>query len=255
MKARLQTRDILPTTEDPRWQAVVGRDRAFDGQFFYSVRTTGVYCRPSCAARLANPENVRFHRTQADARRAGFRACKRCKPDQTIAVVRAPTCVRFSTAKCSLGVVLVAQSKKGICAILFGDSDQEVESDFRKRFPGDIVRDDAALADSLAQVVTFTDSPRGSLDRPLDMQGTPFQRRVWKALVKIGAGRTASYTQIAQRIGAPTSVRAVAQACAANPIALAIPCHRVVRSDGGLSGYRWGAQRKRALLAREAEAV
>jgi O-6-methylguanine DNA methyltransferase len=257
-QARIQNRTASPTEQDPRWQAVAGRDKAFDGQFFYSVKTTGVYCRPSCAARLANPKNVRFHRTQAEARQEGFRPCKRCKPDQIVAAADAGTAapIRFATGQCSLGTVLLARSPDGICAILLGHDAGALERDLHRRFANAaMLRDDARLETELAKVLAFTETPKDDLDLPLDMRGTAFQRRVWKALAKIPAGKTASYGDIARRIGSPNAVRAVAQACAANAIALAVPCHRVVRSDGALSGYRWGAVRKRALLAREAGAA
>ncbi|MBI3677758.1 MAG: methylated-DNA--[protein]-cysteine S-methyltransferase [Proteobacteria bacterium] len=243
----------LPAEQDPRWQAVVRRDRTFDGQFFYSVKTTCVYCRPSCAARLANPKNVRFHLTQADARQAGFRPCKRCKPDLIAAAADSESAsdgIRYAIGTCSLGAVLVAQSANGICAVLLGDDAKRIEKDFHKRF-SKAIRDDRRLAKPLADLVEFVEQPSRGFDLRLDLQGTTFQQRVWKALAKIPTGKTASYAEIARRVGTPTAVRAVAQACAANAIAVAIPCHRVVRSDGTLSGYRWGVERKRALLARE----
>ena len=226
-------------TSDLRWRALVARDASWDGKFFYSVKTTGVYCRPSCAARTPRPENVAFHLTAAEAERAGFRACKRCKPGA----------IRFAIGKCSLGSLLVAQSDRGVCAILIGDDADALTRDLRGRFP-EVVQGDVPVA----KVAAFVDSRARGLDLPLDLRGTAFQRRVWQALQKIPAGKTASYTDIADRIGSPAAVRAVAQACAANPIAVAIPCHRVVRSDGALSGYRWGVERKRALLEREARA-
>jgi AraC family transcriptional regulator of adaptative response/methylated-DNA-[protein]-cysteine methyltransferase len=238
----------LATLRDPRWQAVVRRDRAFDGKFFYSVKTTGVYCRPSCAARLARPENVGFHLSQADARQAGFRPCKRCKPDLMDA-----ESVRFAIGASSLGRVLVAQSAQGICAIVLADDAKRMESDFLKRYPR-AVRDGAGMAKPLAAVLKFIEQPSQGLALPLDMRGTEFQQRVWNALARIPAGQTASYADVARRVRAPKAIRAVAQACAANAIAVAIPCHRVVASDGSLSGYRWGAARKRELLAREAAA-
>ena len=342
------------TTGDPRWAAVVARDPAADGRFFYSVKTTGVYCRPSCASRTARPENVEFHATAAAAERAGFRPCKRCKPDQpggqvarvaelcrlieraeqapslaalaqhaglspwhlhrvfkavtgltprayaaahraqrvktglrkgatvteaiyaagynssarfyeqssavlgmTPARYRAggaDTAIRFAVGQCTLGAILVAASARGICAILIGDEPDALARDLQDRFPrAELVGGDAGFERWVAQVVGFVEQPRLGLDLPLDVRGTAFQQRVWQALQKIPAGTTASYTEIAQRIGAPKSVRAVAGACAANALAVAIPCHRVVRSDGGLSGYRWGVARKRALLDREAQ--
>ena len=346
------------TVADPRWQAVVGRDRNADGQFFYSVRTTGVYCRPSCAARTANAENVAFHASAADAERAGFRPCKRCRPDRLslrpphAALVtelcrfietaeRAPTLaelahragmsphhvhrtfrevtgvtpkayvaahragrmrhalaagamvtdaiydagygsngrfyeqsdgvlgmtptryraggagaeIRFAVGECSLGAILVAQSERGICAIAIGDDPDQLARDLQDRFPkARLVGGDEAFEKLVARVVGFVEAPRVGLDLPLDVRGTAFQQRVWQAMRAIPVGATVSYSELARTIGAPGSTRAVASACAANVLAVAIPCHRVVRSDGALSGYRWGVERKRALIAREAGA-
>jgi AraC family transcriptional regulator, regulatory protein of adaptative response / methylated-DNA-[protein]-cysteine methyltransferase len=345
------------TVSDPRWTAVVARDPAAEGSFFYSVRTTGVYCKPSCAARTARPENVAFHATAAAAERAGFRPCKRCKPNQPpraqqyVAIVAqlcrliesadtvptldelahhaglsafhlhrifkdvtgvtprayatahrvkrfrseldrdasvtdaifgagynsssrfyensgdllgmtptayraggANTQIRFAIGQCSLGSILVARSERGICAISLGDDPDALARDLQDRFPqARLIGDDAEFARLVARVVGFVESPGLGLDLPLDVRGTAFQQRVWQALREIPSGSTASYAQIAERIGAPKAVRAVAQACGANKLAVAIPCHRVVRRDGNLSGYRWGVQRKRALLEREAE--
>ena len=357
------TQELLAaaTVSDPRWAAVQARDAQADGNFFYSVKTTGVYCRPSCAARPARPENVAFHLTTQDAERAGFRPCKRCKPDQAqspaeqqaslvaqlcrfidsaestptldelaqhaglsawhlhrvfkqvtgvtprayaaaqraqrvrqaLAPQRsetvtqalydagynsngrfyaesdavlgmtptayraggADTDIRFAIGQCSLGAILVAQSARGICAILLGDDPDALARDLQDRFPkARLIGGDRGFEQRVAQVVGFVEAPGLGLALPLDVRGTAFQQRVWQALQQVPAGRTVSYAEIAQRIGAPASVRAVAQACAANALAVAIPCHRVVRRDGGLSGYRWGVERKRALLKREAQA-
>ena len=345
------------TLADPRWEAVRTRDAQADGSFYYSVQTTGVYCRPSCAARPALPENVRFHDSTADAERAGFRPCKRCKPTQASSVAHhaalvteacriieaaetppkldelaghvgvsahhfhrifkqatgltpkayaaaqrarrvrselaapvsssvtnaifnagynaasrfyeeadgvlgmTPTryqaggkqvTIRFAIAQCSLGAILVAQSGRGVCAILLGDEAGVLAQDLQDRFPqAHLVGDDRSFDALVAKVVAFVEAPGLGLDLPLDVQGTAFQQRVWQALQAIPAGETASYADIAQRIGSPTAARAVAQACAANALAVAIPCHRVVRNDGALSGYRWGVERKQALLDRE----
>lgn len=161
--------------------------------------------------------------------------------------------IRFATGQSSLGAILVARSEKGVCAILLGDDVDALRRDLRHRFPGaNPLGADAELAKLVSKVVAFVEAPTGALDVPLDVRGTAFQRRVWQALEKIPMGTTASYADIARVIGAPKAVRAVAQACGANAIAVAIPCHRVVRNDGALSGYRWGTERKRALLAREA---
>jgi AraC family transcriptional regulator of adaptative response/methylated-DNA-[protein]-cysteine methyltransferase len=344
------------TVADPRWAAVIGRDPDADGHFFYAVRSTGVYCRPSCPSRTARPENVSFHASAADAERAGFRACRRCKPDQlSLAAAQAAkvaelcrfietaeqppaldelarraglsafhlhrvfksvtgltpkayagahrarrlqqelkrsdtvtdaiygagygsagrfyeesdqllgmtptrfraggadTEIRFAIGQCSLGWILVARSARGLCAIMMGDDPQALAGELQDRFPkARLIGDDAQFEQWVAQVVGLVERPRLGLDLPLDVQGTAFQRRVWQALRKIPVGKTVSYSDVARRIGAPKSVRAVAQAVAANPLAVAIPCHRVVHRDGTLSGYRWGVQRKRALLDREA---
>ena len=346
------------TLNDPRWNAVATRDPNADGSFFYSVRTTGVYCRPSCAARAARPENVAFHATAADAERAGFRPCRRCKPDQPSLAAQhaaqvadlcrlienaeetpsledlarhaglsryhlhrvfkavtgltprayaaahraqrvraaldrsttvteaiydagygsngrfyetsnqvlgmtptsyrdggASTTVHFAIGECSLGSILVAAIERGVCAILLGDDPDALTRDLQDRFPkATLIGGDAAFEQLVARVVGFVEAPRLGLDLPLDVRGTAFQQRVWQALRDIPAGQTSTYAAIADRIGSPRSVRAVAQACAANALAVAIPCHRVVRNDGSLSGYRWGVDRKRALLEREANA-
>ncbi|BCP53893.1 AraC family transcriptional regulator [Kaistia sp. 32K] len=344
---------------DPRWRAVVARDRALDGEFVYAVRTTGVYCRPSCAARPAKPENVAFFATNEEAEAAGFRACRRCTPNAaslaeqhaaTVAkacrtieaaeelpslkalaasvgmspyhfhrvfkavtgltpkayaaahrVSRAkaelsrragsvteaiydsgfnssgrfyatsnavlgmtPTAyraggtdtdIKFAIGQCSLGAILVARSDKGICAISLGDDPEELARELQDRFPNaNLIGGDAEFEALVARVVGFVEAPQLGLDLPLDVRGTAFQQRVWQALRAIPAGETVSYRDIAERIGAPTAMRAVAGACAANAIAVAIPCHRVVRNDGALSGYRWGVERKRALLEKEAQA-
>jgi AraC family transcriptional regulator of adaptative response/methylated-DNA-[protein]-cysteine methyltransferase len=161
--------------------------------------------------------------------------------------------IHFGFADSSLGAMVVARSTKGVCAILFGDNRGALRRDLERRFPrAELLEDPAALASTLARVARFVESPAIGIELPLDVGGTEFQRRVWGALRKIPAGSTASYADIARKIDAPKAVRAVAQACGANALALAIPCHRVVRSDGALSGYRWGTARKRALLDREA---
>jgi AraC family transcriptional regulator of adaptative response/methylated-DNA-[protein]-cysteine methyltransferase len=341
--------------DDIRWDAVVAKDRRADGQFFYSVRTTGVFCRPSCPARLARRENVAFHLTCDAAEAAGFRACKRCRPRQAsqserdaglvsracnlierseapprLAALAAASGlspfhfhrifkavtgltpkgyadahradrvrkalpasktitgaiydagfnsngrfyassdhvlgmtprryraggerlqIRFAIGECSLGSILVAATEKGVCAILLGSDPHVLIRQLQDRFAkAELIGGDAAFEKLIAKVVGFVEQPRLGLDLPLDVQGTAFQQRVWKALRSIGVGKTASYAQVAARIGQPTSVRAVAQACGANMLAVAIPCHRVIRTDGQLSGYRWGVQRKQALLERE----
>lgn len=161
--------------------------------------------------------------------------------------------IRFTISPCSLGQLLVAQSARGVSAVLFGDDAGELGRDLARRFPGAALIAGEPGHDSLAmKVVALVESPVRELDVPLDTRGTEFQRRVWQALRQIPAGSTASYSDIARRLGMPKSARAVAQACAANALAVVVPCHRAVRSDGSLSGYRWGVERKRALLEREA---
>lgn len=160
--------------------------------------------------------------------------------------------IRFAVGQCSLGAILVAQSNRGVCAILLGDDPDQLVRDLQDQFPrANLLGADHGFEQLIAHVVGFIEAPALGLDLPLDLRGTAFQERVWQALREIPAGSTASYAEIAQRIGAPTAFRAVAQACGANSLAVAIPCHRVVRSDGNLSGYRWGVERKRQLLARE----
>ena len=161
--------------------------------------------------------------------------------------------IRFAVAECSLGSILVASSEKGVCCILMGDDPDVLSRDLQDRFPkAQLIGSDAAYERVVAQVVGFVEAPKLGLNLPLDVRGTAFQQRVWNALCKIPAGGTSTYSQIADSIGSPKAVRAVAGACAANAIAVAIPCHRVVRTDGSLSGYRWGVERKRTLLEREA---
>jgi AraC family transcriptional regulator of adaptative response/methylated-DNA-[protein]-cysteine methyltransferase len=162
--------------------------------------------------------------------------------------------IRFAVGQCSLGAILVAQSERGVCAILLGDDPHQLVCDLQDQFrKANLIGADSGFEQLIAEVVGFIESPAIGLDLPLDVRGTAFQERVWQALREIPAGTTASYAEIAQRIGAPTSMRAVAQACGANRLAVAIPCHRVVRSDGNLSGYRWGVERKRQLLERETQ--
>lgn len=254
-----RTRLAAATQNDPRWASVVSRDAQADGSFYYSVASSGVYCRPSCASRLARPENVRFHASTQAAEEAGFRACKRCKPDRYAAdaeqASQLPNKIAFSIGVSAVGRVLAARSERGVCAILLGDDDSALIDQLQERFASsELTRDDIGLQLVLAQVAGFVDLPQGELDLPVDAHGSDFQQRVWQALRDIPAGATASYTDIAQRIGSSHAVRAVAAACAANPLAVVIPCHRVIKRDGSLSGYRWGVERKRALLAREARA-
>ena len=166
-----------------------------------------------------------------------------------------PRELRFAVGQCSLGSVLVARNDRGVCAILLGDAPEHVVQELARRFPlATLIRVDEELSQSLGKIVGLMESPQQALDLLLDLPGTAFQQRVWQALREIPAGTTATYTEVAGRIGAPMSVRAVAHACAVNPLAVAIPCHRVVRADGSISGYRWGVARKQTLLQREARA-
>jgi AraC family transcriptional regulator of adaptative response/methylated-DNA-[protein]-cysteine methyltransferase len=340
---------------DPRWPALTARDKALDGEFVYAVTTTGIYCRPSCPSKLAKPAHVVFFDTTDHARDAGYRACKRCKPEEATLELRradlvqqacrsleqsasgvalaalarsaglsthhfhrifkqatgltpkayfqalqarrlqaalplassvteaiydagfnssgrfyeqgAPSLgmapkafqsgglgerIRYAVEPCALGVIIVAATPKGVCGIEFGDSAHALIERLQKRFahaqfePGD-----PTFREWVGRVLAYIEQPQGLLDLPLDIQGTVFQRRVWDALRAIPSGGTASYAEVAAAIGQPKAVRAVAQACAGNELAVAIPCHRVVRSDGSLSGYRWGPERKAELLRRE----
>ncbi|TNE62625.1 MAG: bifunctional DNA-binding transcriptional regulator/O6-methylguanine-DNA methyltransferase Ada [Alphaproteobacteria bacterium] len=339
-----------------KWHAVLGRDRTHDGSFYFSVATTGVYCRPSCGARPPRRENVAFHNSCADAEAAGFRPCKRCKPDATAswnersamvaqacrfieAAETPPTLAKIAAASglsphhfhrvfkevtgvtpkayatghrtravraglkgagtvteaiydagynassrfyekadsflgmtprafksggagqtiqhairtCSLGLMLVAATERGVCCLQFGDDEAALKAALVHEFPGAVLASGDKLfetwVDAALALVESGTQPEDGL--PLDIRGTAFQQKVWHALQQIPAGTTASYTDVATQIGAPRAVRAVAQACASNRIAVAIPCHRVVRSDGSLSGYRWGVERKKSLLDRE----
>lgn len=342
-------------SDQQKWQALQSRDPRAEGCFVYAVRTTGIYCRPTCSARLARRENVQFHSNWHDAERAGFRACKRCLPNQSTtgnqsdaAIIAAcrlietseemPTLeslarhagmsrfhfhrlfkettgitpkayaaahqaqrvreglvqtssvtdaiydagfnsssrfyekstkvlgmtptefraggsgqtIEFAVGTCSLGAILVAASKKGICAILLGDDPEILVRDIQDHFPNAMLRaGDKRFEQWMAKVIGFIEEPQLGLELPLDIRGTAFQRRVWQVLDKIPVGSTLSYAEVAEKIGQPNAARAVARACAANSLALAIPCHRVVRTDGTLSGYRWGIERKSTLLNRE----
>lgn len=349
------TRPSPDTAADPRWAAVLAREAAADGRFVYAVTTTGIYCRPSCPARRPRPANVRFFATADAAERAGYRACRRCRPAQppgqsahaaavTAACRRIESAehapglaelaadaglsphhfqrvfkratgltprqyaaalrqrrvraalargasvtealhaagygssgrfyeqadaalgmtpgdyragghaqtIRFAVGACALGEVLVAESARGVCAIYLGDEPAALVDALQTRFPrAELIGGDAAFEARVAQIVGLVERPGPAPELPLDIRGTAFQQRVWQALRAVPAGETVTYAELARRIGAPRSARAVAGACAANELAVAIPCHRVVRSDGGLSGYRWGVARKRALIERE----
>lgn len=338
-----------------RWTAVQQRDAGADGEFWYSVRSTGVYCRPSCGARPALRKNVAFHDSREAAEQAGFRPCLRCKPDQpplaerqaalvaqacrlideaeeapdldslalAVGVSRfyfhrmfkavtgitpkayanaararrvqaglagqasvteamyaagfnssgrfyaqspavlgmTPTAfraggvgeqIRFAIAECSLGPILVASTVQGICAILIDDDPDFLVRDLQDRFPkAELIGAEPDYEQVVSRVVGMVEQPSVGLDLPLDVRGTAFQQRVWQVLRAIPSGRRVTYAELAELAGVPRGARAVASACAANAIAVAIPCHRVVRNDGSISGYRWGVDRKAALLNRE----
>lgn len=329
---------------DPRWLAVERRDAAADGQFVYAVRSTGVYCRPSCGSRRALRANVRFYPDGASAEAEGYRPCRRCHPQaqspaEASAALIAAACriidaaeevprmtdlaariglspwhfqrqfkamtgvtpaayararraerlrstlapaasvtqaiyasgfnssgrfyatadqmlgmspgawrkggagetIRFALGACSLGAILVAASARGICAISLGDTPEPLLEELQDRFPqAELIGGEPGFEALVAQVVGLVEGQGPAPDLALDIRGTAFQSQVWQALRQIPAGQRLSYAELAQRLGCPEAHRAVAGACAANTLAVAIPCHRVVRSDGGLSGYRWG---------------
>lgn len=356
-QAKSTTAKVTISEQDPRWQRVLQRDPSPDMPFVYGVKTTGVYCRPSCPSRRPKLSNVEFFDTPEHAVDAGYRPCKRANCGDTslnqqhaqlvnkacqiiqhaeqipslnqlaeqlgvspyhfhrlfkaatgltpkayatanrARKVRgqlrkgglvtdalydagfnassrfyessaellgmkpsdyraggANTDIRFAVGQCSLGAILVAQSSRGVCAILLGDEPEALVHELQDCFAhANLIGADKAFEQLIAKVVGFIEAPAIGLDLPLDLRGTAFQERVWQALRNIPVGTTASYAEIAQLIGAPKSFRAVAQACGANKLAVAIPCHRVVRSDGNLSGYRWGIDRKQQLLERESQ--
>jgi AraC family transcriptional regulator, regulatory protein of adaptative response / methylated-DNA-[protein]-cysteine methyltransferase len=345
----------INSPQSDRWAAICQRQASADGTFWYGVKTTGIYCRPTCASRQPKPANVVYFDSCRAAEAAGFRPCKRCQPqtdspqqqqtaaiaaicqrieqsatDLTLAEMAAivglspahfqrlfkrivgvtpkaytiaqrqqrvrtelqegtsvtqaiydagfatssrfyeqsaqilgmtPTnyqrgakgiAMQFAVQPTSLGWVLVAATAQGICAISLDDSAEALTLQLQQQFPGaQIVPSDDRFADWVAQVVALIEAPQQGLSLPLDIQGTAFQHRVWQALQTIPPGATLSYSAVAQQIGQPQAVRAVARACASNKLAVAIPCHRVVGSDGALKGYRWGSDRKRILLDRE----
>jgi AraC family transcriptional regulator, regulatory protein of adaptative response / methylated-DNA-[protein]-cysteine methyltransferase len=255
-------------TDKARWQALVDKDKRADGLFWFSVKTTGVYCRPSCPARLPNRENVAFHLSPRDAEKAGFRACKRCDPkgpglagQHAEAVALACRMIKEVDEFPSLNQLVEAvKMSPGYLRRLFKsatgltpkDYANALARDLQDRFPkAHLIGGDEKYEKLVAKVIGFIEAPKIGLDLPLDIRGTAFQQRVWKELQRIPAGKTASYSEVAKRIGFPKSTRAVAQACGANALAVAVPCHRVLRNNGDISGYRWGVDRKQALLARE----
>jgi AraC family transcriptional regulator of adaptative response/methylated-DNA-[protein]-cysteine methyltransferase len=348
-----QTGNKAALGPDAAWSAVQARDRRHDGDFVYAVRTTGIFCRPSCPSRRPHRRHVAFYATPALARAAGFRACRRCAPESSTAAARAiegvrahidahlderltlaqlsrvaglsPShlqkafkaalgltprdyvrlrraerfksevragrsvtdalyeagygsgsrlysdasarlgmtpgaykrggageTVRFSTTASKLGRLLVASTERGLCAVQLGESDAALEAALRKDYPrAEVVRDDRVLKTALAAILAHLDGAVPRLDLPLDVAASAFQWRVWRTLQRIPYGETRSYAEVAEALGQPKAVRAVARACAANRVALLVPCHRVVRADGSLGGYRWGASRKRRLLEQE----
>lgn len=345
-------------TDDERWQAVLARDAAADGRFVYAVRSTGIYCRPSCPSRRPGRDQAVFFAAPADAEAAGFRPCRRCQPELPVApqadlvrragdwievhVDEAPTLadlgralgvspahlqrtfkratgvsprqyaeairlrrvkarlqegddvttalydagfgsssslyerapatlgmtpgtygrrgagmeIGYTITGCALGRVLVAATARGICAVSFGDDDAALEGLLAREYPAATVRrDDAAFTGWVREVVARIDGEAPAGEVPLDLRGTAFQARVWEVLRRIPRGEVRGYGEVAAALGEPSAARAVAGACAGNPAAVVIPCHRVVRSDGTLGGYRWGIARKQALLARERSAA
>jgi AraC family transcriptional regulator, regulatory protein of adaptative response / methylated-DNA-[protein]-cysteine methyltransferase len=352
-------RHMAFSSDTQRWKALVERDWHADGAFFYGVKTTGVYCRPTCSSRMPERANIVFFTSFLEAEKAGFRPCKRCLPntasprearmeivirtcksieeaeelpkleDLAAAVGLSPShfhrvfkeivgvtpkeyaaalrerrvrgCltqrasitdaiydagfnassrfyekstellgmtptsyrneaaglrIRVAVAESFLGWTLVAATDLGICSIEFGDTPELMIERLRRRFPkADLDENDPDFGDWVSKVMAFLEAPEDGLDVPLDIQGTAFQKRVWKALKEIVPGSTRTYTEVASAIGKPKAARAVARAIASNKIAVAIPCHRVVRSNGDLGGYRWGIDRKQALLQHEVEAI
>jgi len=344
---------------EKRWNALVDRERNTDEEFFYSVKTTGVYCRPSCPSRLPKRENVRFHPKAADAENAGFRPCKRCKPNTQRAEkqqseivskacrviaeseeppnlkelstsaglspshfhrlfksqtgltpkVYADACrarrvreqlngsnsvtaafyqagfnssgrfyaatssmlgmrpkdfrargrgvtIRFAVAECTLGTILIAESDVGVCDIMLGTEPDKLVRELEDQFQqAELVGNDIQFERRAATVIASVEDPSIGLDLPLDIRGTAFQQRVWQKLLQIPRGETRSYSEIAKAIGQPQATRAVASACAANRIAVIIPCHRVIRTDGSISGYRWGVDVKKKLILIETRAA
>jgi AraC family transcriptional regulator, regulatory protein of adaptative response / methylated-DNA-[protein]-cysteine methyltransferase len=234
----------LYTTPEARWGALAERDKAAMDAFIYAVKSTGVYCRPLCGSRLPRKDNVIFYDSTTEAESAGYRACKQCRPDQPL--------IRYTIAQSSLGLVLIAESQAGICTIAFGASRKALIDQLKQEHQSaKIVAADELMQEKASAVQSLIDDGEGNAPLALDRQGTAFQKQVWDALAKVPRGETRTYSQIASAIGQPDATRAVALACAANRLAVIIPCHRVIRQDGSLSGYRWGPERKRTLLARE----
>jgi AraC family transcriptional regulator of adaptative response/methylated-DNA-[protein]-cysteine methyltransferase len=347
---------VVPSGLDLRWKALAARDSAADGTFVYGVTSTGIYCRPSCPSRRPRADRVRFFDTGGEAKQAGFRACKRCKPDtvglaqpgieavrrasvylathadQTVTLGRlarvasmsphhlqrrfkaivglsprefqsavragrlrtslrdgrdvttaiyeagygspsrvyeaAPTGkgmslssyrrggaglrIGYSTFSSAIGYVLVAATDNGVCAVRIGDRESALVDDLRREYPAADIEPQKSKSEWTRAIATHLRGQAPSLDLPIDVRATAFQWKVWRALQQIPYGETRNYAEVARSIGKPSAVRAVARACATNPVALVVPCHRVVPKAGGVGGYRWGAQRKEKLLTAEA---
>jgi AraC family transcriptional regulator of adaptative response/methylated-DNA-[protein]-cysteine methyltransferase len=340
-----------------KWSLVLARDAKADGRFVYAVKSTGVFCRPSCPSRRPRRENVEFFDSPTQAQQAGYRACRRCTPlernpqsqkvdaacryiDQNLDITLSLTAIsrhvaispfhfqrmfkrmlgispreyqqarragkfrqallnegsvtdaiyeagyssssrayesipaqlgmtpsafknggegveiRCTVISTELGMLLVATTARGVCAVRFGESEAALMRELKRDFAAaEIRRDDHALEAVAIQIKQLVSGSTASLNIPLDLRGTAFQQMVWKELRRIPAGQTRSYTEVAKTIGRPKAVRAVANACASNPVALVVPCHRVVQKNGSLAGYRWGVKRKAALLEKEQSAV
>ena len=347
------TRRVSSRAEARYWQATLARDPRADGAFFFGVKSTQIYCRPSCPARRPLRKNTLFFSTTSDAEREGFRPCRRCKPDEIPAAVRivqraaqvlesdldeqanvgalarkigvttsalrrafrqqagltpkelaaalrlqkfkkllregnsitdalyatgygsasrvyersdahlgmTPATyqkggkgmrIRYTTAKSSLGEVLVAATERGVSAVYLGDTGPKLVSELREEYPrAEIAAEKGAFSNWVEEIVARVEGNAPRRELPLDLQATAFQRRVWQELQRIPRGATRTYSQIARAVGKPRAIRAVARACATNPVSIVVPCHRVVRADGNLAGYRWGLSRKEKLLERE----
>lgn len=344
---------VPPQTAARYWSATLARDARADGAFFFAVRSTQIYCRPSCPARRPLRKNTLFFQTSSDAEQEGFRPCQRCKPDEIPAAVRivqraaqvlesdvdepvnvgmlarrigvktdalrrafrqqagltpkelaaalrlkkfkkllregssitdalyttgygsasrvyersdahlgmTPATyqkggqgmkIRYTTARSSLGEVLVGATERGVSAVYLGDAAARLVSELREEYPrAEIVAEKGGFSQWVEEIVARSEGSAPRRELPLDLQATAFQRRVWQELQRIPRGSTRTYRQIAQAVGKPRAVRAVARACATNPVSIVVPCHRVVRADGNLAGYRWGISRKEKLLERE----
>lgn len=347
VKLRPMTMPTLKTDDEARWNAFATRDRSYDGAFVMAVRTTGIYCKPSCPARRPHRENTAFFDTPAEAEQAGFRPCKRCRPhavdgapiERSVQAARAyldarigqrvplarlgkavglspwhvqraftrlvgvspkayqesrrreqykdqlrrgatvgraaygreateigmrpgsyrrggrGTTIRYAVVPSSLGSLLVGMTDRGVASVMLDDKPQALEATLAFEYPqATLVHDESGVAATAKAIVDSIERGNGLSALPLDLRGTAFQMRVWSALREIPPGATRTYTEIAKAIGNPKAVRAVAGACAANPAAIVVPCHRVVRADGEMGGYKWGVQRKERLLAAEKQA-